>query len=274
MTEERRALEGCCAIVTGGASGIGAASAKALSDNGAAVAIADMDGAGADVVASRLPGSRGYKLDVSDPVAVGETFEMIDADFGRIDILVNNAGIGTGNTLMNMTFEDWSRVIDVNLSGPFYCIKAALPALARQGGSIINIASIAGKRISHHGGANYTASKSGLLGLTRHAAFELARYNIRVNAICPGPVMTPMVQKVSSEAERRATEVRIPLGAWVEPRNIADMVVFLAGPGSAMCTGSSFDVDGGMLVSNGTPYEAEMARRGQGDPPAQPEGGH
>ncbi len=265
MTNESRILEGRCAVVTGGASGIGATSAKTLADNGAVVAVVDVNGAGAERVARQLPGSRSYSLDVTDFDAAGKTFEAIVSDFGRLDILVNSAGIGTTNTLMDMPPEDWQRVINVNLSGPFYCIKAALPAMRKQGGSIINIASIAGKRISYHGGANYTASKSGLLGLTRHAAFELAQYNIRVNAICPGPVMTPMVQQVTTPAERHATAKLIPLGEWIQPQDVADMVVFLAGPGASMCTGAGFDVDGGMMVSNGTPYDAYMAKRGRQD---------
>jgi len=185
---------------------------------------------------------------------------------------MNCAGIGTTNTLENMPLEDWRRVIDINLSGPFYCLQRALPALkvggarnaATGGSSVINIASIAGKRISYHGGVNYTASKAGLLGLTRHAAFELAPLNVRVNAICPGPVMTPMVQATSTPAEMEKAAATIPLGRWVQPEQVADMVLFLAGPGSAMCTGASFDVDGGVLVSNGTPYSAYKARRGEG----------
>ncbi len=264
MIDEQLVLEGRCAVVTGGASGIGAASAKALADNGAAVAVIDINGEEAELIASQLIDGRSYSADVSDINAVGETFEAINSDFGGIDILVNSAGIGTTSTIMDMSPEDWRRVIDVNLSGPFYCLKSALPALRKRGGSVINIASIAGKRISYHGGANYTASKSGLLGLTRHAAFELAQFNIRVNAICPGPVKTPMVQQVTTQSERRATADLIPLGDWVQPQDVADMVVFLAGPGARMCTGADFDIDGGMLVSNGTPYDAYMAHRQHG----------
>jgi len=261
MTEGRPIFEGKCAVVTGGASGIGAASAKALADHGAAVAVFDLDGEQAKEVADQLDGGRAYQVDVSDVDAVTDAFAAQDVDFGRLDILVNCAGIGTTNTIMNMPLDDWRRVIDINLSGPFYCLKGALPALRKNGGSVINIASIAGKRISYHGGVNYTASKSGLLGLTRHAAFELAQFDIRVNAICPGPVLTPMVEQVTSEAERAKTAGLMPLGDWVMPHDVADMVVFLAGPGASMCTGSSFDVDGGMLVSNGTSYDAYMAHR-------------
>lgn len=261
MSDKGPLLEGKCAVVTGGASGIGAASARALNRAGAAVAIFDLDVGKASEIADSLTEGRAYAVDVADAEAVEGAFEAALGAFGRLDILVNNAGIGTTNTLMNMPLDDWRRVIDVNLSGQFYCMKSALAALQRQGGSIINIASIAGKRISYHGGVNYTASKAGVLGLTRHAAFELAQYNIRVNAICPGPVMTPMIEAVSTPEQQAKAAEMIPLGAWLKPENIADMVVFLASPQSVMCTGASFDVDGGMLVSNGIPYDDYMAHR-------------
>ncbi len=254
-------LDGKVAVVTGGGSGIGAATAAALAGEGAALAILDIDADAARTVAKPIPGARAYGVDVADAAAVADIFVRIGQDFPTLDLLVNNAGIGTTETVMDMTVESWQRVIDVNLSGAFHCLKGALPGLMRQGGGIVNIASIAGKRISYHGGVNYTAAKSALLGLTRHAAFELAQYGIRVNAVCPGPVLTPMVERVTSADARARTAELIPLGAWVRPQDIADMVVFLAGPKSGMCTGASFDVDGGMLVSNGTPYAAYMAHR-------------
>ncbi len=257
-------FKGKVAAVTGGGSGIGAATVAALAAEGASVAVFDIDEAAGETVAAQHAGCHAHIVDVSDAEAVMEAFATLDQQFGGLDILVNNAGVGTANTLMDMPIEDWRRVIDIDLSGAFYCLKGALPGLRRRGGSVINIASIAGKRISYHGGVNYTAAKSGLLGLTRHAAFELAQYEIRVNAICPGPVLTPMVHRVTTEDERAKTAELMPLGRWVLPEDVADMVVFLAGPLSGMCTGASFDVDGGMLVSNGTPYAAYMAHRGQG----------
>jgi len=133
---------------------------------------------------------------------------------------------------------------------------------ARGGGGVVNVASIAGKRMSYHGGPDYTAAKSGLLGLTRHTAFELAAYNIRVNAVCPGPVLTPMVEETTTAEERAGTAKMIPLGRWIEPADVAAAVLFLAGPGAAMCTGTTLDVDGGVMVSNRTPYEIYAQRRG------------
>jgi len=258
-------LEGRTAIVTGAASGIGAAAARRLAAAGAQVFLFDRDAAGAEAVADELDTATAYAVDVADAASVATAVAAVVGDGEALDILVNCAGIGTSNMLANMSLDDWRRVIDINLSGPFYCLKASLPALKVRGGSVINIASIAGKRISYHGGVNYTASKAGLLGLTRHAAFELARDGIRVNAICPGPVLTPMVQAVSTDAQIDQAAETIPLGRWAQPDDIADMILFLAGPASAMCTGASFDVDGGVLVSNGVPYQEYIARRTQAE---------
>jgi|ETN01SMinimDraft_4_1059930.scaffolds.fasta_scaffold20601_3 NAD(P)-dependent dehydrogenase (short-subunit alcohol dehydrogenase family) len=258
-------LEGKTAIVTGGGSGIGAATTRALAEAGAQLAVWDIDGDSAEAVAGTIAGARAYTVDVSDRAQIDAACGAVLAYFGSLGVLVNNAGIGTTNTIEQMPIEDWQRVIDINLGGPFHCTQAAIPALKTNGGAIVNIASIAGKRISYHGGVNYTAAKSGLLGLTRHAAFELAQYGIRVNAVCPGPVLTPMVESITDEAARAHTAGLVPLGQWVMPEDVARCVVFLAGPESAMCTGASFDVDGGMLVSNGTPYAAYMAHRAQGE---------
>ena len=261
MARQEVELDGKCAIVTGAAKGIGAATAHALASAGAKVALLDMDLDRAEAEAAKLTGAIALGVDVSSPDDVHRTFEAARKALGGIDILVNNAGTATTSTLFNMSAQDWQRVIDVNLSGPFHCLQAALPALQEKGGSIINIASIAGKRISYHGGANYTASKAGLLGLTRHAAFELAPLGIRVNAVCPGPVLTPLVETSSTPQQREETARTIPLGAWITPQQIAETVLFLAGPRSQMCTGASFDVDGGVLVSNGQSMEEYRARR-------------
>jgi NAD(P)-dependent dehydrogenase (short-subunit alcohol dehydrogenase family) len=142
------------------------------------------------------------------------------------------------------------------------CTQAVVePMSTRGGGAVVNIASIAGKRISYHGGAAYTASKSGVLGFTRHAAFELGIRRIRVNAICPGPTLTPMIRRNATEAEIARTVKTIPLGRWVQPPEIASAALFFASDAAAMCTGTSIDVDGGVLVSNGSSYEDYFARR-------------
>jgi NAD(P)-dependent dehydrogenase (short-subunit alcohol dehydrogenase family) len=169
-----------------------------------------------------------------------------------------------------MPLEEWRRVLAVNLDGMFHCTRAVLPAMKRRGGgAIVNVSSLAGKRVSFHGGANYTASKAGVLGFTRHCAFEFAIHRIRVNAVCPGPVLTPMVRAVSSEAQIAEIARLVPLGRWVGPEDVAEAIVFLAGPAASMCTGTTIDVDGGMMVSNGQPYQEYFARRSR---PARREG--
>lgn len=261
-------LAGKVAIVTGAGQGIGAAVASLLAQAGAAVAVIDCRGDAAQECAAGITNSGGlasaYTLDVADADAVARCWQAVARDHGGIDILVNNAGVGTVSTIEGMPPADWRRVIDINLSGPFYCLQAVIPYMrTRGGGAIVNVASIAGKRMSYHGAANYTAAKSGLLGLTRHAAFELASLGIRVNAVCPGPVLTPMVTHCTSEAERSHTASLIPLGRWIEPGDVARAVLFLASSDSAMCTGGDIDVDGGMLVSNGVPIADYLERRRQ-----------
>ncbi|MGH7054275.1 MAG: SDR family NAD(P)-dependent oxidoreductase, partial [Stellaceae bacterium] len=163
-------------------------------------------------------------------------------------------------TIEAMRQEDWERVIAVNLTGAFNGIQAALPHLRRRGGAIVNIASIAGRRISFGGTANYTASKAGLLGLTRHAAYELAPDRIRVNAVCPGPTATGFGGAMPSPEQKAERAGKIPLGRMIEPEDIADAVVFLAGPAARMITGIALDVDGGVLISNNVPYDEYFGR--------------
>ena len=161
-----------------------------------------------------------------------------------------------------MPTADWDRVIAVNLRGPFNGTQAVIPHMKKRGGgAIVNIASVAGRRISFGGGANYSASKAGLLGFTRHAAYELAPDKIRVNAVCPGPTATAFGGGQVPSTERKAERAKkIPLGRMVEPEDIADAVFFLASDASRMCTGIALDVDGGVLISNDIPYEEYFAR--------------
>jgi 3-oxoacyl-[acyl-carrier protein] reductase len=161
-----------------------------------------------------------------------------------------------------MGAEDWDRVIAVNLTGAFNGIQAVLPHMrARGGGAIVNIASIAGQRISFGGTANYTASKAGLLGLTRHAAYELAPDRIRVNAVCPGPTATRFGGAIPTEESKAARARKIPLGRMCEPEDIADPILFLAGDSARMITGVALNVDGGVLIKNDTPYDEYFSRR-------------
>jgi NAD(P)-dependent dehydrogenase (short-subunit alcohol dehydrogenase family) len=226
--------------------------------------VIDRDGAAAEKVAAEIghnAKAMGHALDVADGPGFAKLASDIAAVSGGIDVLVNCAGTITQKTLGTMTAAEWDRVIGVNLGGTFNGIQAVLPHMrAKGGGAIVNIASVAGRRISFGGGANYSASKAGVLGLTRHAAYELAPDHIRVNAVCPGPTATPFSGKTPTSEQKAQRAKKIPLGRMVEPENIADAVLFLAGPGASMVTGIALDVDGGVLISNDIPYEEYFAK--------------
>jgi len=250
-------------LVTGGGNGIGAACVRGFAAAGARVAVIDRDGAAAERVAAEIGSTaKGHALDVADGPAFARLAADIAAKEGGIDVLVNSAGTITRQTIALMPIADWDRVIAVNLRGPFNGTQAVIPQMKKRGGgAIVNIASVAGRRISFGGGANYSASKAGLLGFTRHAAYELAPDKIRVNAVCPGPTATAFGGGQVPSAERKAERAKkIPLGRMVEPADIADAVLFLASDLSRMCTGIALDVDGGVLISNDIPYEEYFAR--------------
>jgi NAD(P)-dependent dehydrogenase (short-subunit alcohol dehydrogenase family) len=250
-------------LVTGGGNGIGAACSRAFAAAGARVAVIDRDGAAAERIAAEI-GNRasGYSLDVADGEAFARLVNDIASKEGGIDVLVNSAGTITRQTIAAMPVADWDRIIAVNLRGPFNGTQAVIPHMKKRGGgAIVNIASVAGRRISFGGGANYSASKAGLLGFTRHAAYELAPDKIRVNAVCPGPTVTGFGGAQLPSAERQAERAKkIPLGRMVEPEDIADAVLFFASDMARMCTGIALDVDGGLLISNDVPYEQYFAR--------------
>lgn len=255
------------AIVTGGGRGIGKTVCQSLAMEGAMVAVFDqnMDEAiaCADEIIAKGGVARACRVDVTDRKALEDATDGIAAEFGGIDILINNAGIGRVSALTNMPVEDWDRVIDVNLTGPFNCTRATLPHMKnRAGASIVVVSSLAAKAISYHGGVGYTAAKSGLTGFVRHAAFELALYGIRINSVLPGPVLTPMVLESTSAEEREVTAAKIPLGRWVMPQDVADAVLYFAGPRSSMCTGTELCVDGGMLIAPNASREEYFSRRG------------
>jgi len=257
---------GRIAFVTGGGNGIGAATCRAFAGQGARVAVLDRDTAAAEAVANQIIGRNGaataHAIDVADRAAFTAVAARIAEREGGIDILVNGAGATVRRMIAEMSAEDWDRVIAVNLTGAFNGIQAVLPHMrARGGGAIVNIASIAGQRISFGGTANYTASKAGLLGLTRHAAYELAPDHIRVNAVCPGPTATGFGGAIPTDDTKAARAQRIPLGRMCEPEDIADPILFLAGHGARMITGVALTVDGGVLIKNDTPYEEYFRRR-------------
>ncbi len=257
---------GKVAVVTGGGNGIGAATCRAFAVQGARVAVLDRDAAAAERVAGEIAGRGGnasaYRIDVADRAAFNAAATEIAETAGGIDILVNGAGTTVRRMIPDMSPEDWDRVIAVNLTGAFNGIQAVLPYMRRRGGgAIVNVASIAGQRISFGGTANYSASKAGLLGLTRHAAYELAPDGIRVNAVCPGPTATAFGGAIPSPEAKATRAQKIPLGRMCEPEDIADPILFLAGPAARMITGVALTVDGGVLVKNDTPYEEYFRRR-------------
>jgi 3-oxoacyl-[acyl-carrier protein] reductase len=251
---------GKVAVVTGGASGIGAATCRAFAIQGAHVAVIDRDAAAARKVAAEIAGNRGnataHPLDVTDRGGFAAVAAQIAAAAGGIDILVNGAGVTVRGLIADMRAEDWDRVLAVNLTGAFNGIQAVLPYLrARGGGAVVNVASIAGQRISFGGTANYSASKAGLLGLTRHAAYELAPDHVRVNAVCPGPTATAFGGAMPTAESKAARAQKIPLGRMCEPEDIADPILFLASDAARMITGVALTVDGGVLIKNDTPYD-------------------
>ena len=239
------------AIVTGAARGIGKEIALALAGEGANIAICDIEKNALEQAKSEIEAlGRECLIEVVD---VGKTDFCEDManktldKFSKIDILVNNAGITRDTLLMRMKEEDWDAVLTVNLKGAFNFTKAVCRSMIKQrSGKIVNIASIIGI-IGNAGQANYAASKAGLIGLTKSSAKELASRGINVNAIAPGFIQTPMTDKLTDD-QKDAMLKLIPLGSLGEPKNVADLVLFLVGGTSSYITGEVIKVDGGMVM--------------------------
>ena len=244
-------LTGQVALVTGSGRGIGRAIALALAEAGADLVINDVDQASGEATVADLEALGRQAIfqaaDVVDEAQVEAMIEAVVARFGRLDILVNNAGLTRDGLLVRMTEEQWDLVLDVNLKGAFNCTKAAArPMMKARAGRIINIASIAGIT-GNPGQANYSASKGGLIALTKTSALELARRGINCNAVAPGFIETAMTEQLSEEVRAGWLE-RIPLGRGGTPEEVAAAVVFLAGRASAYMTGQVLVVDGGMVM--------------------------
>ena len=243
-------LENKIALVTGAARGIGQAIAVQLASDGADLALCDVKAEWlADTLAKvKALGRRaeGYAMDVANAAAVGEAVAKVLADFGRIDVLVNNAGITRDTLLIRMTEEDWDAVLDINLKGAFLTTKAVVKSMMKQrSGAIVNIASVVGI-MGNPGQANYTASKAGLIALTKTTAKELGSRNVRVNAVAPGFIRTAMTEKLS-EAAKDAMLRLVPLGRPGEPEDVAKAVAFLASDNAAYVNGQTLAVCGGMV---------------------------
>jgi 3-oxoacyl-[acyl-carrier protein] reductase len=245
-------FEGKIAIVTGAGRGIGEAIAKRLAEGGAKVAVVSRTEANAAKTAEAINGThpgaaKAYAVDVADFQAVQELGEAIVTDFGKVDILVNNAGVTRDGLSMRMSSEDWDAVVDTNLKGAFNFIRAVQRPMAKQrSGRIINIASVVGIT-GNAGQANYSASKAGLIGLTKTIARELSGRGITSNVVAPGFIETDMTA-VLPESIRTAVVGKIPLARFGAPDDIAAAVAFLAGPEAGYITGQVLVVDGGMVM--------------------------
>jgi NAD(P)-dependent dehydrogenase (short-subunit alcohol dehydrogenase family) len=250
-------LAGKVAVITGGASGIGLATAKRMRAEGATIVVADIDPATGSSVAEELEGLF-VPVDVSDQDAVDNLFDTAASTYGKIDIAFNNAGISPpdDDLIENTELPAWQRVQDVNLKSVYLCCRAALRHMVpAQKGSIINTASFVAVMGSATSQISYTASKGGVLAMSRELGVQFARQGIRVNALCPGPVNTPLLQELFAKDPERAARrlVHIPLGRFAEPDELAAAVAFLASDDSSFITGSTFLVDGGISSAYVTP---------------------
>ena len=245
-------LEGAVVVVTGSARGIGRAIAEELGHDGAKVVVnySKSKEAAEDLVAklhqSGSAESVAIQADVSDPVQAARLIEETVKKFGRIDVLVNNAGINVDRSMKNLSVEDWSKVIQSDLSGSFYTVKAALPYFMQQkSGKIINISSMNGQ-VASFGQANYSAAKAGVIGFTKTAALELARSNVTVNAICPGFIGTEMWEGMPDKV-KDAVLARIPLGRVGTTQEVARAVRYLIVDGDYI-TGATLNINGGAFM--------------------------
>lgn len=245
-------LEGKIALVTGGARGIGKAIALTLAQEGADLVIADVNREETQKTCSEIESlgrkSLGLEMDVTNYSSVEEGVNKILDKFTKVDILVNNAGITKDNLLLRMKEAEWDAVLSVNLKGAFNCIKAvSRPMIKQRSGKIINIASIIGM-IGNAGQANYSASKAGIIALTKTAAKELASRNINVNAVAPGFIQTEMTAKLPDDLKEKMKEA-IPLNKFGTPEDVAQVCLFLALEDSGYITGQTIVVDGGMVMA-------------------------
>ncbi|NUZ08006.1 SDR family NAD(P)-dependent oxidoreductase [Piscinibacter koreensis] len=266
-------LEGRRAIVTGAAGGIGAGVARAFAAQRIALALWDVQHEPLEALAAELRTAgatvASEVVDVADSAAVAAAAAAAERALGGIDLLVNVAGGNAGTRpalVQDIPGEDWDRVVGANLSSAFHCIRACSDPMRRAGGgAVVNVASLASITMSLHFGASYTAAKAGLLGLTRHAAMDLSRDGIRVNAVLPGPVITEVMRLHASKSTLiDSIPKQVPLGRWVEVDDVANAILFLCSRASSACTGTHLIVDCGLHIGCPSPPDVYFAQRPSG----------
>jgi NAD(P)-dependent dehydrogenase (short-subunit alcohol dehydrogenase family) len=250
-------LEGRTAVITGGCGGIGLATARRFAAEGANVVIGDLDDARGPGLADEI-GGRYVHADVTDAAQVDAMFATAQDSYGSVDVAFNNAGISPpdDDSILVTGIEAWRRVQEVNLTSVYLCCKAVLPYMqAQRRGSIINTASFVAVMGAATSQISYTASKGGVLAMSRELGVQFAREGIRVNALCPGPVNTPLLRELFAKDPERAARrlVHVPMGRFAEPEEIASAVLFLASDDSSFVTASQFLVDGGIAGAYVTP---------------------
>jgi meso-butanediol dehydrogenase/(S,S)-butanediol dehydrogenase/diacetyl reductase len=240
-------------IVTGAASGIGAATARRFAVEGASVVLVDLDRAGVEEVAAQLPGAVAEVVDLTDEQQVETLIAEVVEELGQLDVLVNNAGVVVTGDIASTSTEQWRKVMAADVDAVFFASRAALPHLARTRGCIVNTSSVSGIRGDWQQAA-YDAAKGAVSNLTRAMALDHGADGIRVNAVAPGVVRTGMTEGAFEDDETMAKHVeRIPLRRGGEPEDVADVIAFLAGEDARFVTGVVLPVDGGVSASNGQP---------------------
>jgi NAD(P)-dependent dehydrogenase (short-subunit alcohol dehydrogenase family) len=251
-------LEGKVCVITGAGGGMGREAALLFCDEGARVCAGDIDGAAADQTAADARDAFAVQVDVADPESVRRMYDETAERYGGIDVLYNNAGISPADdgSILETEADAWQRVQDVNTKGVYLCCKHGIPHLLERGaGSVINVASFVALVGAATSQISYTASKGAVLSLSRELAVQFARQGIRVNALCPGPVETPLLMRIFGDDptayERR--RVHLPMGRLAKPREIVNAALFLASDESSYVTGATFLVDGGLTAAYVTP---------------------
>jgi NAD(P)-dependent dehydrogenase (short-subunit alcohol dehydrogenase family) len=251
-------LDGKVVVITGAGGGMGRDAALLFSEEGAQVCVADLDGAAAEETASAAREAMAVQVDVADQASVEAMYAATVERYGGIDVLYNNAGISPAEdgSILETEPDAWQRVQDVNTKGVYLCCKHGIPhLLERGGGSVINVASFVAILGAATSQISYTASKGAVLSLSRELAVQFARQGVRVNALCPGPVETPLLLRIFGDdpAAYERRRVHLPMGRLAKPREIVNAALFLASDESSYVNGATFMVDGGLTAAYVTP---------------------